>query len=61
LNQRKRPGVQHVVTVCDSAREAYPFFPGDELIHHSFRDPSSNTGPEDEVLKKVREIRDEIR
>lgn len=50
-----------VVTVCDNAREACPFFPGDELIHHSFRDPSSFTGSEDEVLEIVREIRDEIR
>jgi len=61
LNHRKRPGVQHVVTVCDSANEAHPFFLGDELIHHSFRDPSSITGPEDEALKKVRETKDEIR
>ena len=50
-----------VVTVCDSARESCPIFPGDELIHHAFRDPSTLRGSEDEVLAQVREIRDEIR
>ena len=50
-----------VVTVCDNAREACPIFPGDELVHHSFKDPSSLEGNEDEVLRQVREIRDEIK
>ena len=50
-----------VVTVCDSARESCPISPGDELIHHAFRDPSTLRGSEDEVLAQVREIRDEIR
>jgi arsenate reductase len=50
-----------VVTVCDSAREACPVFPGGELVHHSFRDPSTITGSEEEVLAQVREIRDEIK
>jgi arsenate reductase len=50
-----------VVTVCDNAREACPVFPGDELIHHSFKDPSAIHSSEDEVLSQVREIRDEIK
>ena len=50
-----------VVTVCDDARESCPIFPGDELIHHGFRDPSTLKGSEDEVLAQVREIRDEIK
>lgn len=50
-----------VVTVCDGARESCPVFPGDELIHHSFKDPSSIPGSEVEVLAQVREIRDEIK
>ena len=50
-----------VVTVCDSAREACPVFPGGELIHRGFRDPSSVTGSEEEVLVQVRRIRDEIK
>ena len=50
-----------VVTVCDGAREECPIFPGDELIHHAFRDPSTLRGSEEEVLAQVREIRDEIK
>jgi arsenate reductase len=50
-----------VVTVCDSARESCPIFPGEELIHHSFRDPSSLKGSEEEVLAHVRGIRDKIK
>jgi arsenate reductase len=50
-----------VVTVCDSARESCPIFPGEELIHHSFRDPSSLKGSEEEVLAQVRGIRDKIK
>jgi len=50
-----------VVTVCDDARESCPVFPGDELVHHGFRDPSTLKGSEDEVLAQVREIRDEIK
>lgn len=50
-----------VVTVCDSARESCPIFPGDELIHHAFRDPSALRGSEEEVLAQVRMIRDEIK
>ena len=49
------------VTVCDNAREACPVFPGDELIHHGFKDPSAIHGSEDEVLSQIREIRDEIK
>lgn len=50
-----------VVTVCDNARESCPIFPGGELVHHGFRDPSSITGSEKETLAQVRIIRDEIK
>ena len=50
-----------VVTVCDDARESCPIFPGDELIHHGFRDPSTLKGSEDEVLAQVRKIRNGIK
>ena len=33
-----------VVTVCDSARESCPFFPGNNIMHKSFEDPSSAKG-----------------
>jgi arsenate reductase len=51
----------YVVTVCDSARESCPFFPGEKIIHKAFKDPSQFKGSEEEILKGVRRIREEIR
>lgn len=51
----------YVVTVCDHAKETCPFFPGGKHIHKGFEDPSSVTGTEEEILAKVRYIRNEIR
>ena len=51
----------HVVTVCDDANEACPFFPGAKnRLHWSFRDPSRATGSDEERLGVFREVRDEI-
>ena len=51
-----------VVTVCDSAREACPVFPGStRRLHWSFDDPSAATGSERERLAVFRRVRDEIR
>lgn len=50
-----------VVTVCDSAKEKCPFFPGaKQYLHKNFEDPSTFTGTNEEILKSVRWIRDEI-
>ncbi|MCW4027449.1 MAG: arsenate reductase ArsC [Candidatus Bathyarchaeota archaeon] len=51
----------YVVTVCDEAKEACPFFPGDNLFHKGFQDPSKFKGTDNEILKKVRHVRDEIK
>jgi len=51
----------YVVTVCDSAKEACPFFPGEKVIHHSFEDPSQFKGSEQEILKETRKVRDTIK
>ncbi|MEO0235435.1 MAG: arsenate reductase ArsC [candidate division WOR-3 bacterium] len=52
----------YVVTVCDSAKESCPFFPGaKQYIHKSFPDPSNIPGSEEEKLEKIRGIRDSIR
>ena len=51
----------YVVTVCDSAKEACPFFPGEKIIHKSFDDPSQAKGSEEEIMKQTRRVRDEIK
>jgi arsenate reductase (thioredoxin) len=51
-----------VITVCDTAAEACPVFPGAARSRHwSFEDPSKATGSEFEQLKVYRRVRDEIR
>ena len=50
-----------VVTVCDSAREACPFFPGaKKTVHRAFEDPA-HAGEGDDALPVFRRVRDEIR
>jgi arsenate reductase len=54
-----------VVTVCDSAREACPVFPGKtRMMHRSFEDPPAlarSARTEEEALSHYRRVRDEIR
>ena len=50
-----------VITVCDTAAEACPIFPGAAKRHHwSFPDPSKATGSEAEQVAVYRRVRDEI-
>lgn len=51
----------YVVTVCDSARESCPFFPGEKVIHKAFKDPSQFKGSEEKIMNGVRQLREEIR
>jgi len=51
----------YVITVCDSANERCPLFPGRTTrLHWSFEDPSAVTGSEDERLAVFRQVRDAI-
>lgn len=54
-----------VVTVCDSARESCPRFPGEtETIHRSFDDPprlAAGAKSDEEALGHYRRVRDEIK
>src|SRR5512143_3594175 len=51
-----------VVTVCDSAKEACPAFPGPvPKLHLSFDDPAAAGGTDDEKMTVFRRVRDEIR
>jgi arsenate reductase (thioredoxin) len=52
----------YVITVCDHANEACPFFPGtSNRLHWSFEDPSRAEGSEQERLAVFRKVRDRIK
>ena len=52
----------YVVTVCDNAKEACPFFPGGKTyLHKGFKDPSEFKGNENEIVAEFRRVRDEIK
>ena len=50
-----------VITVCDSANQRCPVFPGGaRRLHWSLEDPSAAGGAEDERLEVFRRVRGEI-
>jgi arsenate reductase len=53
----------YVITVCDDAREACPYFSGTvkNRLHIGFEDPAKARGTEEAVLQVYRKIRDEIK
>ncbi len=52
----------YVVTVCDSANQACPVFPGGKRrLHWSIPDPSAARGTEEEQLTVYRRVRENIR
>lgn len=52
----------HVVTVCDRAKESCPIFPGiSAMLHWSFEDPAAAQGSEEERLAAFRDVRDQIK
>lgn len=51
-----------VITVCDTAAETCPVFPGaNRRRNWSLEDPSQATGTEEEQLAVYRRVRDELR
>lgn len=51
-----------IISVCDSAAENCPVFPGaTEHKHWPFEDPADATGSEEEIYAEFARIRDEIR
>jgi len=62
LAQYLQEHLDYVITVCDDANEACPFFPGAQSrLHWSFEDPSKAEGSEEERLLVFRSVRDRIR
>lgn len=50
-----------VVTVCDNAQKACPFFPGaKQTMHKAFKDPSAVQGSNEQKLAAFRAVREEI-
>jgi arsenate reductase len=52
----------HVITVCDSAKETCPVWLGQagQKSHIGFYDPAEATGTDEEVTAVFRQVRDEI-
>ena len=62
LERYLREPFDYVITVCDDANEACPFFPGAQSrLHWSIEDPSKVEGSEDERLEVFRRVRDGIK
>ena len=52
----------YVITVCDDANEACPYFPNAaHRVHWSLPDPSKATGTEAEQLTIYEKVRDDLR
>lgn len=61
LNQFLDVRFDHVITVCDRAREACPIFPGaSSMLHWSFDDPAAARGSDEERRAVFKRVRDEI-
>ena len=51
-----------VITVCDHAKEACPYFPTKAIkFHYNFPDPAKANGTENEIMQEFREIREMIK
>jgi arsenate reductase (thioredoxin) len=62
LDRYLKEPFDYVITVCDDANEACPFFPGaTNRLHWSFEDPSRVEGSEEDRLAVFRSVRDRIR
>ena len=65
LNELKNIDFDYVITVCDSAHESCPMFPGKtKIVHVGFDDPprlAKEAKTEEETLNIYRRVRDEIK
>jgi len=62
LDRYLQEPIDYVITVCDDANEACPFFPGAaNRLHWSIEDPSKAEGSEEERLAVFRRVRDGIK
>ncbi|MGY3211747.1 arsenate reductase ArsC [Mucilaginibacter sp. HD30] len=51
-----------VITVCDNANEACPYFPGNvQRFHQNFPDPAKATGSAEQILDEFRSVRNMVK
>lgn len=51
-----------IITVCDHANERCPVFPGNaQKLHRNFPDPAIAKGTEEEIEKRFRTVRQQIK
>jgi len=62
INQLHTKDFDLVVTVCDSAAEECPVWPGKagRRVHHSFVDPAKAEGTDEEQMAVFRQVRREM-
>jgi arsenate reductase len=52
----------HIITVCDNAKENCPYFPSKaQRIHQNFPDPAKAAGTDEEVMAEFKRVRDMIK
>ncbi len=62
VDEYRNTRFDHVITVCDSARERCPWLPALVRMHHQdFPDPARATGDEARVMDAFRKVRDTIK
>jgi len=62
VNEYMNVEFDHIITVCDYAKENCPYFPSKaKKWHQNFEDPAKATGTVEEVLTIFRQVRNEIK
>ena len=62
VNEYFNVDFDYVITVCDNAKEACPYFPTKAIkLHYNFPDPAKAIGTEEEVLTEFRSVRELIK
>lgn len=62
VNEYRDIPFDYVITVCDNANEACPYFPGDvKRFHFNFPDPAKAVGTEEQIIDEFRRVREMIK
>jgi arsenate reductase len=62
VDEYKDIAFDHVITVCDNAKEKCPYFPSTaQMTHFNFPDPAKAKGTEEEIMHEFRRVRDMIK